>query len=127
MENTSKIKSVSSRFSDKSNKRYYDIVMENWDTGTIWHNNENAYQVWQELKYRLKLKENSTDKYWMNEVKEKKWWYSQKNYNAEFAMKALECAVDFAPQWQDLKGIIVCADTMLDWLQKRSLSANQQN
>ena len=96
METTSKIKSMESKFSEKSNKWYYDITMENWDHWTIWHNNENAYTVWQELKYKLTLKKDSTDKYWMNEVKEKKRWWSQKNYDAEFIIAAMTCANTYA-------------------------------
>jgi hypothetical protein len=36
--------------------------------------------------------------YRINEFKENKKGFAPRNYNAEFAMKALECAVEFAPQ-----------------------------
>lgn len=124
MEKTSKIKSVSSKFSEKSNKWYYDIEMENWDKWTIWHNNENAYQVWQELKYKLTLKKDSTDKYRMNEVKDKKRWGGQRDYKIDFITKALELAV-MKPGWA--WSVISAFNEYYDLMEKKYLSVKQTN
>lgn len=127
---TSKIIKITSNFSERSNKRYYDIELENWDKWTIANDNENAYKEWQELNYELwKFKNESAGLYRINEARQKKWW-SPRNYNAEFAMKALECAVEFAPvwkEWQTLENTLECADEMFKRLKNKSLSTNQPN
>ena len=124
----SKIKTISSKFSENKKKWYSEIELEDWTKWTIWHDKEDDYKVGQEIAYKTSLKNWTTDQYWISEIKEnKKGWFAQRNYNADFSMKALECAVEFAPQWQTLKGTLECADSMFDWLKKKSLSANQTN
>ena len=72
------------------------------------------------MKYKLTAQRDNPDKFWVNIAKDKKWWFAQKNYNAEFAMKALECA---SRSW--IENVYELADQYFDWLKKKSLSSSQ--
>lgn len=104
---------------------YHDLEMENGDRGSIWKKKENAFTVWQELTYEL------IDNDWKKRIKEFKWGYQKnypaKNYNAELAMVALQCAVKYNPNAQYSQKIMTTADEMFAWLKDKSLSTNQTN
>lgn len=120
---TSKIKSISSKQSPKNLKRYSLLELEDWTKWTISHDKEGQYQVWQELKYNTKPTQDDPTKFWISEVKENNRGGSKRNYKADFAMKALECA-----SRKDMtipKEVIETAEKYFDRLQKKSLSANQ--
>ena len=121
--NTSKIKAiVQSKQSPKNNKRYTILELEDWIKWTISHDTEDQYKVWQELKYKTTPTQDDPSKFWISEVKENKKGFPQRNYNAEFAMKALECA---SRSW--VQNIYELADKYFDRLKKKSLSYNQTN
>ena len=121
--NTSKIKAiVQSKQSPKNNKRYTILELEDWIKWTISHDTEDQYKVWQELKYKTTPTQDDPSKFWISEVKENKKGFPQRNYNAEFAMKALEYA---SRSW--VQNIYELADKYFDRLKKKSLSYNQTN
>jgi len=94
MEKTSKIKSISSKQSQKNLKRYSALEMEDWTKWTISHDKEGQYTVWQELKYKTQPTQDDPTKFWISEIKDKKRWGSQpRDYRIDLIMKALECAV----------------------------------
>lgn len=131
---TSKIKiihGVNPWKADNGTVFYHDLEMENGDRGSIWKKKENAFTVWQELTYELVDTAN-----WKKRIKEERkefprWWYQKsypaKNYNAEFAMVALQCAIKHNPSAQQAGQVMNTADTMFVWLKNKSLSSNQTN
>lgn len=130
--NTSKIKAIiQTKQSPKNGKRYTIIEMESWDKGTICHDNENQYAVWQELKYKINPTQDDPTKFWISEVKEKKWWWYSRDYKIDFVMKAMECAIAYFPNVNHIEGkpqlISEIADSMYNRMDKKYLSVKQQN
>lgn len=130
--NTSKIKFIiSSKQSPKNEKRYTLLEMEDWAKWTISHEKQDQYQVWQELKYKTSPMQDDPTKFWISEVKDKKWWYPQRDYKIDFVMKAMECAILFHPNSQHVEWVKPTvgelADTMYNRMDKKYLSIKQSN
>jgi len=103
---------------------FHDLELENWDRWSVWKKKENAFTVWQEIKYEISP---NPKKQWEFKIKEIKdefkwwgWWSRQEDPQVKFIWFAMWYAKDIAvSRWWETKSLLTDADMMLKWMNEK--------